>query len=65
MQHTGFWFGGYDGKSLLGRPRRRWEDNMEMNLQGMGWKGPNWAALAQGTGKWRAFVNAVMNTRIP
>jgi hypothetical protein len=50
-----------DGKRPLGRPRRRWEDNIRMDLQEVGSGGLDWIGLAQDGDRWRAFVNAVMN----
>ena len=52
------------GKELLGRPRRRWEDNIKMDLQEVG-GGGDWMELAQDRDRWRALVNTVMNFRIP
>jgi hypothetical protein len=54
-----------EGKRPLGRPRRRWEDNIKMNLKETGIDGANWIRLAQDRVQWRAFVNTVMNLRIP
>jgi len=56
-----------EGKRPLGRPRRRWEDNIKMDLQKVGCVGVDWIelALAQDREKWRALVNAVMNLRVP
>jgi hypothetical protein len=48
----------------LGRPRRRWEDNIKMDLQEVGWC-MDWIELSQYRGRWRALVNAVMNLRVP
>jgi hypothetical protein len=53
-----------EGRRPLGRPRRRWEDNIKMDLQEEGWD-MDWIELAQGRDKWRALVNAVMNLRVP
>ena len=53
------------GKRPLGRPRRRWEDNIKMNLQKVGCGGMNWIELAVDRYRWRALVNAVMNLRVP
>jgi hypothetical protein len=53
------------GKRPLGRPRRRWEDNINMYLREIGIDGANWIQLPQGTVQWRAFVNTVMNFRVP
>jgi hypothetical protein len=47
----------------LGRPRRRWEDNIKMDLQACG--GMDWVDLAQDRDRWRALVKAVMNLRVP
>jgi hypothetical protein len=47
----------------LGRPRRRWVDNITMDLRETGWDGMDWIELAQD--QWRALVNAVMNFRVP
>ena len=44
--------GKYEGKRALGRPRRRWEDNIKMNLQEVGWGGMDWIELAQDGDKW-------------
>jgi hypothetical protein len=52
-----------EGRRPLGEPRRRWEDNIKMNLQEAGW-GMNWFDMAQDRNRWRAFVNAVMNIRV-
>jgi len=52
-------------KRPLGRPRRRWEDNIEMDLQEVGWWGMDWDDLAQVRDRGRALVNAVMNLRVP
>jgi len=52
-----------DDKRLLGRPRRRWEDNIKMDLQEVGW-GDKTIDLAQDRYTWRALVNAVMNLRV-
>jgi len=53
-----------EGKRPLGRPRRRWEDNIIMGLKK--WDGGmNWICLAQNRDRWRALVNAVMNLRVP
>jgi hypothetical protein len=48
-------------KRPLVRPRRRWEDNIKMDLRETGIDGANWIQLAQNTVQWRAFVNTVMN----
>jgi hypothetical protein len=54
-----------EGKRLLGRPRRRWVDNIQMDLGEMGRGDLDWIGLAQDRDKWRALVNAVMNPRVP
>ena len=50
-----------EGKRSLGRPRRRWEDNIKMDLREVGCDPRDWIALAE----WRAYVRAVMNLRVP
>jgi transcription termination factor 2 len=54
-----------EGKRPLGRPRRRWKDNIKMDLREIGIDGANWIRLAQDRVQWRAFVNTVMNLRVP
>jgi hypothetical protein len=54
-----------EGKRPLGRLRRRWVDNIKIDLLEIGWGGVDWIGLAQGMDKWRALVNAVMNLRVP
>jgi hypothetical protein len=49
----------------LGRPRRRWEDNIRMDLREVGCGGGDWIELAQDRDRWRALVSAVMNLRVP
>jgi hypothetical protein len=51
-------------KRLLGRPRRRWEDNIRMDLQEVECGGMDWIGLAQDRDRWRAILNAVMNLRV-
>jgi hypothetical protein len=54
-----------EGKRPLGRPRRRWEDNIKMDLREIGIDGTNWIRLAQDRVQWWAFVNTAMNLRVP
>jgi hypothetical protein len=54
-----------EGKRPLGRPRRRWEDNIKTDLREIGIDGANWIRLPQDRVQWRAFVNTVMNLRVP
>jgi hypothetical protein len=54
-----------EGKIPLERPRRMWEDNIRMDLREIGIDGANWIRLAQHRVQWRAFVNTVMNLRVP
>jgi hypothetical protein len=54
-----------EGRRPLGRPRRRWEDNIKMDLQEVGWEGVVWIDMAQDRDRWRALVSAVMNLRVP
>jgi hypothetical protein len=54
-----------EGKRPLGRPRRRWEDNIKMELGETGIDGENWIRLAQDRVQWRAFMNTMMSLRIP
>ena len=57
--------GGAEGKRSLGRPRRRWEDNIKMDFQEVGCGGMDWIDLAEDRDRRRAFVNAVMKLRLP
>ena len=54
-----------EGKRSLGRPRRRWKDNIKMDLQEVGCRGIDWMDLAQDRDRWRALVKAVMSLRVP
>jgi hypothetical protein len=49
----------------LGRPRHRWEDNIKLDLREIGIHGANWIRMAQDRVRWRAFVNTVLNLRVP
>jgi hypothetical protein len=54
-----------EGRRPLGRTRRKWEDNIKMDLREVGWGGMDWISLAEDRDTWRALVNAVMNLRVP
>jgi len=57
--------GRLEGRTALGRPRRRWENNIKKYLKEVGWRGVNRIALARVMDRWPALVNAVMNFRVP
>jgi hypothetical protein len=54
-----------EGKRSLGRRRRRWVDNIKMDLGETGWDGMDWIDLAQDRDQWKALVDTVMNLRVP
>ena len=54
-----------EGKRPLGRPRRRWEDNIKMVLREVGCDARNWMDLVQDRDEWRAYARAVMNFLVP
>jgi hypothetical protein len=54
-----------EGRRPLGRPRRRWEDNIKMDPQEVGGSGGDWMELAQDRDRWRALVGAVRDLRVP
>jgi hypothetical protein len=53
-----------EGNRPVGRPRRRWDGNIKMDLQEVGWGGMDWIDLTQDRDRWRAVVSAVMNLRV-
>jgi hypothetical protein len=57
--------GNPEKKRPLGRPRRRWVDNIKMDLREIGWDGRDWIDLTQDRDQWMALVNTVMNFRVP
>jgi hypothetical protein len=57
--------GKHEGKRSLGRPRRRWEDNVGMDLQEVGCGREDWIGLDQDRETWRELVSAVRNLRVP
>jgi len=59
---TGFWLGGPNVRDQ--RPRRRWEENIKLDVREIGINGANWIRLAQDGVQWWAFVNTVMNLRV-
>jgi hypothetical protein len=63
--NTGYWWGKPEEKTPLGRPRRRCEDNIKMDVQELGFGGMDWIDLAQDKDRLRALVNKVMNLRVP
>jgi hypothetical protein len=60
--HTGYW---WESQKPPGRPRRRWVDNIKIDLREIGWDGMDWIKLAQDRDQWRALVNMAMNLQIP
>jgi hypothetical protein len=54
-----------EGRRPLGRPRFRWEDNIKMDLQEVGWGGMDWIDMVQDRDRWWDFVSAVMKLRVP
>ena len=62
---TRFWWGKPEGKRTLGRPRRRWEDNIKMDLEEVRRGCGEWMGLAQDRDRWRALVSTVMDFGVP
>jgi hypothetical protein len=62
--HIEYWWESQKEKSLE-RPRRRWLDNIKINLKLIGWGGMDWIDLAQDRDQWSALVNTEMNLRVP
>jgi hypothetical protein len=60
-----FWWERQKGKRPLGRPRRRWENNIKMDFREVGWSDIGWIDLAQNRDQWWALGNTVMNLRVP
>jgi hypothetical protein len=54
-----------EGRRPLGRPRRRWEDNIKIDLTELGFGDVDWIHLAEDRDRWRALVNTVMSLRVP
>jgi hypothetical protein len=54
-----------EGRRSQGRPRRRWVDNIRMDLAEVGWGNVDWIGLAKDMNRWRALVNSVLNLRVP
>jgi hypothetical protein len=54
-----------EGRRPLGRPRRRWMDNIRIDLGEVGWGDVDWIGLAQDRNKWRTLVNSILNLRVP
>jgi hypothetical protein len=54
-----------EGRRPLGRPRRRWVDNIKIDLREIGWDGMDWIEVSEGRDQWRALVNTAMNLRVP
>jgi hypothetical protein len=54
-----------EGKRPPGRPRRRWVDNIRMDLEELGWGDVDWIGLVQDRNRWRVLVNSVLNLRVP
>jgi hypothetical protein len=66
MRHTyKILVGTVEGKRPRARPRRRWADNIRMNLTEIGWEGVEWIHLAQDGDQWRAHADTIMNLRVP
>jgi hypothetical protein len=57
--------GKLEEKRPLGRPRRRWVDNIKMELKEIGWGSMDWIDLVQNRNQWSALVNMVMNLQVP
>jgi hypothetical protein len=54
-----------EGKTPLGRPRRRWMYNIKINRREIEWDGVDWIDMVQGRDHWRALLNTVLNLRVP
>jgi hypothetical protein len=54
-----------EGNRPLGRPGRKWEDNIKIEVRVIGWSGMDWIHLAQDKDQWRALVNMVINLQVP
>jgi hypothetical protein len=63
--HVGYWWESQKEKKPLGKPRRRWVDDIKMDIRERGWGGMDWIHLAQDRDQWRVLVNTVMNLRFP
>jgi hypothetical protein len=61
--HIGYWWESHKERDR--RQRRRWVDNIKMDLREIGWGGMDWIVLVQEGDQWRALVNTVMNLRVP
>jgi hypothetical protein len=59
-----FWWKSQKEKRPLGKPRRKWEDNIRMDSREIGWGGMDWIDLAQVRDQWRALVNTAMNLQV-
>jgi hypothetical protein len=63
--YTGYWWESQKERDHWVRPRRRWVNNIKMDLREMGWDGVDWIDRYQDRDQWRALVNTVLNLRVP